>query len=267
MRWLLVLAVVVIGIAMVIVSVNSKVRTTHEKAVRCEQATNANAETCVVVDVGTRTQDNRFDLETDLGDGIGGTGVTLMLLGLLFGTTFIGADYAGGALAGQLTFEPRRTYLYVVKALVVAIASAVITVFLLLVVTGGLVVVANTRGFVGHLDGEWYVRRAADVGRVAAASAAAAAIGFAVTTIARRSVVAVVGFLALAFILEPALTNALDLFDGKTPLFALIFTAINDFSDAPEGTTSLTKAAVVAALWTAAALAAGGVGVARREVR
>jgi hypothetical protein len=266
-RWLIVLALAVIALVMVIVAVNSKVATTTHKAVACSEAPNANGENCVVIDQGTSTRDDRLDLESDLGDAIGGTGVTLLLLGLLFGTTFIGADYAGGALPGQLTFEPRRTYLYLVKALVVAISTAVIAVFLLLVVSGALALVANARGFVGHLDGDWYVRRLADIGRVAAAGAAAAVIGFAVTTMARRSVVAVVGFLALAFILEPALTAALDLFDGKTPLYALIGTAMNDFADAPEGVTSLGKAVAVSAVWTAAVLLVGGIVFARREVR
>jgi hypothetical protein len=266
-QWLTVLALAAIALAMLIVAVNSKMTTEAHRAVSCSQAANPAAENCVIVDQGTSVRDDRFNFETDVGDGISGTGVALLLLGLLLGTTFIGGDYAGGALPGQLTFEPRRTRVYLVKAAVVAIAAAVVTVFLLLVVVGGLVLVAQTRGVFGHLDGDWYVRRAADIGRVAAACGAAAVIGFAVTTIARRSVVAVVGFLALGFIVEPALTHALDLFDGRTPLIALIATAINDFQDAPEGVTSLAKAAIVATAWTLGAFVAGGVVFARREVR
>jgi hypothetical protein len=266
-RSLVLFALAVIALAMVIVAVNSKVKVEHHKAVSCSAATNATGEDCVVVDQGSSVRDDRLDLETDLGDAIGGTGVTLLLLGLLFGTTFIGGDYAGGALPGQLTFEPRRTYLFLVKALVVAIATAVITVFLLVVTSGALAGVAHWRGIVGHLDSDWYVHRLADAGRVAAVCSAAAMIGFGVTTVARRSVVAVVAFLALAFILEPALTAALDLFDGKTPMYALIATAINNFEDAPEGVTSLGKAATVSAIWTAGVLLLGGFVFARREVR
>jgi hypothetical protein len=120
---------------------------------------------------------------------------------------------------------------------------------------------------VGDPDGEWFVRRLADIGRVAGACGLAAALGYAVTTVTRRSVVAVVGFLGFAFIVEPALTNAIDAFDGKTPVFALIATALNDFADAPEGITTLAGSVAVAAIWAAALLLVGGVIFARREIR
>ncbi len=266
-RWLIVLAVLVIALALVIVAVNSKVKTTTQRSVSCSQAANGTGDECSILDQGVETSDDRLDLEADLGDAISGAGVALLLFGLLFGTTYIGGDYAGGALPGQLAYEPRRTYMYAVKTITVAIATAVITVVLLLLVSGGLAAVAHWRGVVGHLDGAWYVHRLADVGRVAAFCAGAAAIGFGVTTVARRSVVAVVGFLALAFILEPALNNALDLFDGKTPFLALIMATVNDFENPPDGITTLAKAVVVSAVWIVGVVVFGAVVFARREVR
>jgi hypothetical protein len=271
-RWLVLFALVVIALAMVIAAVNSKEKKTHGFVTSCSAApvpTNAGQPSvdCTQQLGATNVSDNRFDLRNDLGGAIGGTGVALLLFGVLLGTTFIGADYVGGALPGQLTFEPRRTYLYLVKAVAVAVGATIVTIFLLVVLSAALVGLAQWRGVVGHLDGAWFVRRLADVGRVAAVSGGAAAVGFAVTVMARRSVAAIVGFLALGFIIEPALTASLNIFDGRTPMFALVAIAINDFQGAPEGITSLARSVVVALIWAVGLLVVGGVVFARREVR
>ncbi|MDQ1521422.1 MAG: hypothetical protein QOI55_2495 [Actinomycetota bacterium] len=266
-RWLVVVALLVIALGTLIAAINSKEKTVQHFVTVCPGVGPQQTTPLECTAPGTFVQDNRFHLHDQLGDAIGGTGVAMLLLGVLFGTTFIGADYAGGALPGQLTFEPRRTYMYATKAVVVAVATAVLTIFLLLVLSAALAGVAQWRGVVGHLDASWYVHRLADIGRVAAVCGGTAAIGFAVTTLARRSVAAVVGFLALGFIVEPALTAALNLFDGKTPMFNLVAVAINDFRDAPEGITSLAKSTAVAGIWTAGLLLLGGTVFARREVR
>jgi hypothetical protein len=272
-RWLIVLALAVIALGTIIGAVNSKVKTTAVGITSCStiapspnSGNDFGAQECVQGQ-STGQVDNRFNLRNDLRDVIAGSGVALLLLSILLGTTFIGADYTGGALPGQLTFEPRRTYLYAMKAIAVTIATIVIAIFLLLVLCAALVGVAQWRGVFGDPDGSWLVRRLVDVLRVSAVCGLAAAIGYAITTVARRSVAAVVGFLAFAFIVEPALTNALDLFDGKTPVIALVATALNDFSDAPEGVTSLGGSVAVAAIWAAALILLGGVVFARREVR
>jgi hypothetical protein len=271
-RWLIVVSILVIALGTLIAAVNSKEKTVQHFAQTCDtsglQQTPPSFEDCNTAPVKQPfVQDDRFHLRDHLGDAIGGTGVAMLLFGVLLGTTFIGADYAGGALPGQLTFEPRRTYMYATKALVVAIATAVISIFLLLLLSAALAGVAQWRGVVGDPDGSWFVHRLADIGRVAGVCGLTAAIGFAVTTVARRSVAAVVGFLALGFIVEPALTAALNLFDGKTPMFNLVAIAINDFQGAPEGITGLAKSTVVAGLWASALLLVGGGVFARREVR
>jgi hypothetical protein len=273
-RWLVVLALAVIALGTTIAAVHSKVKTERSIVTSCGVPTGVQGTSNVPPplsdckqSVAPRSVDHRFNLRDGLKDAIGGTGVALLLLGVLLGTTFIGADYAGGALPGQLTYEPRRTRVYGTKAVAVGVSVAIITTFLLLVLTGALAAVAHWRGVVGHLDGSWYVDRLGDVGRVAGVCALAAAIGYAVTAVARRSVVSVVAFLGLGFIVEPALTASLDVFDGRTPMFNLIAVAINDFKGAPEGITSLGKSAVVACIWGAALLLFGGVVFARREVR
>jgi hypothetical protein len=270
MRWMTLGALAIIALAMTIVAVNSKEETERVFIESCTQVTDERGGVSEFCDETTQeggVVDNRVNAENDLGDVIGGTGVALLLLAVLLGTTFIGAEYVGGSLAGQLTFEPRRWFLYTMKAVAVAIGAALVTVFLLLVIGAAFVGVAQWRGVVGDPDGEWFVRRLADIGRVGLVAGAAAVTGFAITTVTRRSVAAVVGFLAFAFIAEPALTNALDLFDGKTPVFALIATAVNDFADAPEGVTSLGASTVTMAAWTIGLFLVAGVLFARREIR
>jgi hypothetical protein len=274
-RWLILVALAVIALGSIITAVNSKEKTVQHFVTTCDTSglqqnppSFEDLENCNgPPERQSFLQDDRFRLHDELDDAIDGTGVAMLLFGVLLGTTFIGADYAGGALPGQLTFEPRRTYMYTTKAIVVAVATAALTFVLLLVLSAALAGVANWRGVVGDLDASWYVHRLADIGRVAATCGVTAAIGFAVTTVARRSVAAVVGFLALGFIVEPALTAALNLFDGKTPMFNLVALTINDFEGAPEGITSLAKSAVVAGIWAAALLLLGGIVFARREVR
>jgi hypothetical protein len=274
-RWLIVLALAVIALGIAIGAANSKIDTTSNAVTVCRAPTSAggapdtgfnSVEECTTQPANSQV-DNRFNLNDDLRDALAGTGVAMLLFGVLFGTTFIGADYIGGALPGQLTFEPRRVYLYVLKAIAVAIGTFVVSVFLLLVLTAALVGLAQWRGVVGDPDGDWFVHRLVDIMRVTGVCALAAVIGYAITTVARRSVVAVVGFLGFAFIVEPALTNAIDAFDGKTPVFALIATALNDFTDAPEGVTTLGGSVLVATIWGAALLFVGGVIFARREIR
>jgi hypothetical protein len=275
MRWMCVAALAVIALAMVITAAQSKVKNLDAPSMQCkllpgptDAQGNAGAPVEQCTPFGTPlTHDDRIHYDRHLADAIGGSGVALMLLSVLFGATFIGADYVSGSLGGQLTFEPRRVRVYVTKALAVFAATTVVTAVLLVVISGGLAVVAATRGVVGDLDASWWAHRAADVARVAALCGGAGALAFGVTTVTRRTVAAVVGFLALGFILEPALTASLDMFDGRTPVLALVAVAVNDFTNTENIPTSLGRAVLVSAVWAAVLLGIGGALFARREIR
>lgn len=259
-RWMFLTAIVVIAVGLAITANHSKFR---------EQSV---GQSCATVNGVTRCRtdvvraDNRIVLRQNLRDAIGGTGVAMLLLSVLLGATFVGADYVGGSLAGQLLFEPRRTQVFVAKAASVAIACALLVTVLLVLVSVGVYGVAEWRGVVSNLDSTWLTRRAADVGRVTAACAVLAAVAFCITTLARRTVAAVVGFLASLAVVEPAL-SALKIFKGRTPIHAFVMTTINDFSNPVPGFTSLTRSVVVAAIWSAAILVFGAVAFARREIR
>ncbi|MCU1427978.1 MAG: hypothetical protein JWL83_1978 [Actinomycetia bacterium] len=279
-RWMFVLALAVIALGIGIAAVHSKVRTGHQVQFTCSTVVGQTTTpdnplgggNCIPTTSETGRIDQRYKLETELGKTISGSGIALLLLSVLLGATFIGGDYVGGALGGQLTFEPRRVYLYAIKALAVAIASAIVTAFLLVVLSLAAAVLAETRGVVGHLDASWYLHRAGDIARVSAACALIAALAFAVTVVARRTVAAVVAFLAFAFIVEPALTSAFHRLEGTTPVYGFIATVLNEVAhqggdSGLPGFHSLGHAALVAGAWATAFLVIGGVTFARREIR
>ncbi len=125
-----------------------------------------------------------------------GVELALIVIGLIViaGCTFAGADWSSGSINNQLLFEPRRSRLWLAKALAVMIGSALIT----LVVVGGywlgLGIVAQARDLsipssaVTHVS--WHLLRAVVLGMGAGLGA------FALTMIFRHTVAT----LALLFI-------------------------------------------------------------------
>jgi ABC-2 type transport system permease protein len=63
----------------------------------------------------------------DLADEVEGRGTVLLVLlagiGIVAGATFAGADWASGSLANQLLFEPRRTRVWLAKAVAVVLGT------------------------------------------------------------------------------------------------------------------------------------------------
>jgi ABC-type transport system involved in multi-copper enzyme maturation permease subunit len=281
MRGLVLFALALIALVTVIAAVHSKERYETVSVGTCAfsvppgaTATTPPRGACPGgVEVQRRVErvDDRFHLDKDLGDSIRASGVTFLLLSVVFGSTFIGADYIAGALGGQLTFEPRRTRMFASKAAAVAAGSAIVTIALLLVVCGALVLIAETRGVVGHLDASWYAHRLGDLGRVTLCCAAIAVLAYSLTMIARRTVAGVITFLALAFIVEPALNASLHWFRGKTPIFAFVHSTVNAFGSQQhnndDGFHSLAASAAVALVWTVAMYIAAQVVFGRREIR
>jgi ABC-type transport system involved in multi-copper enzyme maturation permease subunit len=155
------------------------------------------------------------------------------------------------------------------KAITVAVMIAVMTAALLLVLVAAFALVASTRGVVGHLGGGWYARRAAEIARVAIACGVAGAMGFAFTSAVRRTAGAIAGFLALAFIVEPALTNNFSWLRGVTPTFALLAATVDRFSSGGgfAGFSSLGHSLLVLAIWAIVVFLVCSDIFVRREVR
>ena len=215
--------------------------------------------------------DHRIDLVDSLGDAITGSGTALMLCAVVIGASFLGAEIGAASLSTQLLYEPRRTRVWIAKALAVGLGSATFTLGVLTLLTLELWGGAAWRGVVTGADSDWALARAGDALRSCGAAALAGMLAFGVTGVARRTVGAVAGFLALGMILEPMLLNVFNAFDGRLPVGALFAFASNTVGASSgigsEGFTSLLRAGTVGAIWTAALLLAGGALFARREVR
>ncbi|MDQ1103813.1 ABC transporter permease subunit [Nocardioides zeae] len=65
-----------------------------------------------------------LDVETTRTDAAVAVAVVLLLVVVLLGTTFVGADWASGSLSVQLLVEPRRTRVWVAKAVAGGIVAA-----------------------------------------------------------------------------------------------------------------------------------------------
>lgn len=125
-----------------------------------------------------------------------GADVALVVVCLMVvaGCTFAGSDWATRSMATQLGVQPRRTRLWLVKALAVVIGSAVAAAVALLAFWAVLAVVVEVRGL--DADGAAVTGALQQVGRATALAAAAALGGFALTMALRHTVAT----LALLFV-------------------------------------------------------------------
>lgn len=78
----------------------------------------------------------------------GGLAVTILVTALMIivGATFAGADWTTGSMSNQLLFEPRRSRVWLAKALAVALACGTVAAVLLAAFWGSLYLVAESRG-------------------------------------------------------------------------------------------------------------------------
>ena len=156
-------------------------------------------EFCVDMAVSnTESFDPRFRL-TSLTDIFGGTSVPLIILGLAFGASFIGAEWHAGTITPLLTWSPRRTPVLVGK-----VVAAMIGVFLSAIALQtilGLVLwfVAAVRGTTEGVDLAWLGDTAAVAARGAIIASLMATLGFAIASVARNTTIAlIIGFVYFA---------------------------------------------------------------------
>ncbi|MEZ5091220.1 hypothetical protein [Nocardioides sp.] len=121
-----------------------------------------------------------------------GVVVTVAVLMLLAGATFAGADWASGSMSNQLLFDPRRTAVWVAKAVAVGLGATVVALVSQLLYWAGIYLVAAQRGIDPPAalrdDVAWLIARGSFVVALAAVG------GFALTMLF-RSTVATLGLL------------------------------------------------------------------------
>jgi ABC-type transport system involved in multi-copper enzyme maturation permease subunit len=139
----------------------------------------------------------------DLDTILQGIATFVILLGALLGASLGGADWTSNTMQTLLTWEPRRTRVYLVRGLVIAACVFAITVFLQVVFSGVDMLVAATRGSTGFLPSDFWRSVALTIGRTSVVASAFGVIAYAIAMIG-RSTVASLGALAGYLILFEA---------------------------------------------------------------
>lgn len=158
----------------------------------------------------TRTSDNEFRL-TDLylsdagarerhlpdksSNVLVSTTVLFILMALIGGASFIGAEYKAGTIGTLLTWEPRRLRVLVAKLAAAAIVAAVVYIVLQVVVSLMLWPVAVLHGTTAGADGAFYSGLALFLLRGAGVVAVAAILGGCIATLGRNTGAALGGLL------------------------------------------------------------------------
>jgi hypothetical protein len=168
------------------------VRSPAERAARCERA--------------IPPRDGTFHLR-EIGEILRPLGALLIIAGFMVGASAIGADWQAGFLPTLLTWEGRRTRVFLAKLVAVAgtvlVAVAVWQVLLTLVLTPFAAARDATDG-----TGAAWLRETGGLGlRVAAVAAGATAVGYALALVGRGTAAALGGGLAYVLVLESVLSS------------------------------------------------------------
>lgn len=148
----------------------------------------------IVVAGGIVFATQSYDLVT-LPEVFLGTSFVFVILGWLFGASFVGAEWHAGTVTTLLTWEPRRTRVIVAKVTATVVSVFVLTLVLQLVLGGVLAVDAAAQGSTVGADGAWAAEAAGVALRVALVSCIFAGVGFGIASIGRNTAAALgVGF-------------------------------------------------------------------------
>jgi hypothetical protein len=130
--------------------------------------------------------DKRFEL-TSTKEGWLALGAQLIIVAWLLGASFVGAEWHSGTMTTLLTWEPRRTRVFIAK-LIACIALVYLgAVVLELLLTAALFPSALFRGTTAGADSAWLAESAGILGRVGLACGLGAALGFGLAAIGRNT--------------------------------------------------------------------------------
>jgi ABC-type transport system involved in multi-copper enzyme maturation permease subunit len=143
-----------------------------------------------------------FDEESVLGT----SAFLFLLMAVLGGSSFIGAEYRAGTLTTLLTWEPRRARVLTAKLLAAAVVTGVLFVVLEIVLASALAPVVIVRG-TGFDDAgsDFYRSLAGFLGRGALVAAGCAVLGASIAVIGRNTTAALSLVLGYIVIVEQIL--------------------------------------------------------------
>jgi ABC-type transport system involved in multi-copper enzyme maturation permease subunit len=137
---------------------------------------------------------------------LGGSAFLFLLMAVLGGSSFIGAEYRAGTFTTLLTWEPRRLRVLAAKLLAAAIVTGVLFVVLEMVLAGALAPVVIVRG-TGFEDAgsDFYRSLAGFLGRGALVAGGCAVLGASIALIGRNTTAALGVVLGYIIIVEQIL--------------------------------------------------------------
>jgi ABC-2 type transport system permease protein len=124
-----------------------------------------------------------------LPDILKGISFILIVFGLVIGASSVGADWQAGSMATLLTWEPRRTRVFVARVVVVVLTVFVVAVALQALLVGLFLLVADLRGTTEFAPG---VGRASEgaILRVGAMASIGSVLGMSIAMLGRSSTAA-----------------------------------------------------------------------------
>jgi hypothetical protein len=155
----------------------------------------------------------------DVSNVLFGTLTPLVLVAMVLGASFIGAEWRANTVAVQLTWEPRRVRLMLAKAVIAVSFGALFFVAAQALIVAGLVPTILLRGTTEGVDAAWLRETLGVVGRGSAYAAIATAFGFALASIGRNTAAALGVLLGYIAILEGAFLGGL--WPGMRPWLVL----------------------------------------------
>lgn len=150
----------------------------------------------------------RFDL-VDLPEAFTAIFGPLMLVALILGASFIGAEWHAGTVTTLLTWEPRRGRVFAAKLLAMLGSVFVLSVATLALLGIVLALDAAVRGTTAGADGAWLAETLGTGLRVAFLACFAAVVGFGLAAIGRNTAGALGAFFGYLVVFE-GLVRALE---------------------------------------------------------
>lgn len=219
-------------------------------------------EPCEQPVLDTITADPRFHL-TDLVPISEGIAALLMVLGLVAGSSFVGADWHHRVVTTMLTWEPRRTRVVVAKAAGAAAVTFGAAIVLLALLAALLMPAAVWRGTTSGADAAWFGDLAGTVLRGGAAAAVAAAVGTALAMIGRATAAALGVLFAWVAVAENSIRAGIP---GWRRWLVSDTAGAFVTGGAPEFVRSPVTAGLLLACYTALAVAIAAQAFSRRDV-
>ncbi|HVF07555.1 MAG TPA: hypothetical protein VNC60_03165 [Actinomycetota bacterium] len=210
---------------------------------------------------------------SELPDIVRGTAFLAILIGLVIGASAVGASWQTGTMTTILTWEPRRALVFLVRAVIVALAVIALVVILLGTFVLLFSVATSLRGLTTTPPG-WARELAGVVVRVAGLAGAAAIIGGAIAMLGRNTAAALGAAFVYLAVLEGivrGLRPALGRFLLGDNIAAVVIGRDVQTVGGPDGlaTTTITPvgAAVVVAVYALGLLALATASFRARDVQ